>query len=79
MPPVAIRPLTFGRVSQGWHPVIGLDHFAFVVCNRVACGWASMGVFIPVCVGSTGGWNSFIQRHLAAETAIAVSVMALCW
>jgi len=83
MPPVAIRPLTLeGFLSGLAHPVIGLDHFAFVVAIGLLAAGQGMCLypsrFVLAALAGTG-IHLFSFDLPAVETAIAVSVMALCW
>ena len=72
-----------GLVSGLAHPVIGLDHLAFIVAARLFAAVAGMSLFAPLLfvVGSLVG----VGLHLmlldlpAAEIVIAASVLAGGW
>src|SRR5690606_8881131 len=68
-----------GFVSGLAHPVIGLDHLAFLIAAGVAAGAAGLGLWLPILfvAASIGG----VVLHLqavdlpVAEAVIAVSVV----
>lgn len=76
-----VLPSGFGQgfVSGLAHPVIGLDHLAFLIAAGVAAGAAGLGLWLPILfvAASIGG----VVLHLqavdlpVAEAVIAVSVV----
>lgn len=74
------QTLWHGLLSGFGHPIIGLDHFSFIVATGVAAAFLSGGMMIPVgfVVASAAG----VLAHVAklnvplAEVVVAASVLA---
>ncbi|MGB3514467.1 MAG: HupE/UreJ family protein [Microcoleaceae cyanobacterium] len=69
-----------GLLSGIGHPIIGIDHLAFVVAIGLIAAPATRGVLIPVCFIATAmlgtGFHLLIIDLPLVEMAIALSVVA---
>ena len=76
-------PSTFGEgiLSGLGHPVIGLDHLAFLIAAGVVAGVAGLGLWMPVVFVLASIVGVFVHMQdinlPAVELLIAVSVVAI--
>lgn len=76
-----------GLLSGLAHPVLGLDHFTFLLAAALLVAWSGLGggfaaaLAIAFGVASTAGaWLRVTSLELAfAEAGIALSLLALAW